>query len=186
MQPFHNLSLDYHTFFVVHQDMILKKNYRNVNQLPTFDSIVLNTGTKAVLEDKKRLIPNLLSMELLTGQKAQQIQAKVAVASFHLQKGNWIGWKTSLRNYKMSSFLIILINKVLPSLEFFSGITGSNIDSSGNIQFGIENLLLFNELDFHFESFEYVQGMNVTIKTTSKATSESRLFVSGYQIPFIR
>lgn len=184
MQPFNNLSINYHTFFIIHQDMILKKNYQNVNQLPKFDSIVLNTGTKAILEDKKRLIPNLLSMELLSGQKAKQIQAKVAVASFHLQKGNWIGWKTTLRTYKMASFLIVLLNKILPSLEFFSGISESNMDSAGNIQLGIENLLVFNELDFHFESFEYVQGMNITIRTTSKVGNESKLFVSGFQIPF--
>lgn len=183
MKSFSNSLINYHTFSIIHQDLILKKNYQNVNQLPKFKSVILNTGTKTVIEDKKRLIPHLLAMELITGQKAKQIQAKIAVASFYLQKGNWIGWKTTLRHAKMFEFLTIFVTKILSSIEFFSGISESNIDSAGNIQIGIENPLVFNELDFHFEAFEHVQGMNITIQTTAKTRKESKLLLSGIQIP---
>lgn len=174
----------FHAQSVVSQDLLLKKNYRNLHQIPKLDRIVLNTGTKSVLDDKKNLIPNLLTNELFSGQKATQIQAKRAVASFYLQKGNWVGWRTTLRCEFMRAFLSTLVIKVLPSTEAFQGFQRTNLDREGNLQFGLTNPLLFSEIDFHFEPFQFTQGMNITISSTAATRSEAKMLFSAFQLPF--
>lgn len=172
----------FHETYVVSEDLILKRNYKNVHQIPRLDRIIINTSTKNILEDKKHLIPNLLAHEFLSGQKAKQIQAKRAVASFYLQKGNWVGWQTTVRKERMDSLVSTLLTKVLPSTESFHGFT--NLDTGGNLQFGLSNPLLFSEVDYHFEPFQSTQGMNITMTSTASTRTEARVLFSAFQLPF--
>ena len=179
-----NHVMEFHTTHILSQDLVLKKNVRNVHQLPRLTKVVIHTGTKAILEDKRAIIPNLLANELVLGQKARQIQSKMAVASFYLQKGHWIGWKTTLRHEKLDSFLHLLITTILPSDDFFEGFAESNIDQGGNLQFGIPSFIVCSELDYHYEGFQWIQGSNISIGSTANTRSEAKLLFSGYQFPF--
>ena len=51
--------------------------------------------------DKRRLIPILLALELITGQRGLLTKAKYSLASFRLKKGMDIGVKITLKKSNM-------------------------------------------------------------------------------------
>ena len=59
-----------------------------------------------------------------------------------------------------------------------------SFDHHGNISFGLQNFLLFPELENHYELFESLSGFQVTFVTNAKNDEEARLLLSGNQIPF--
>lgn len=60
----------------------------------------------------------------------------------------------------------------------------NSFDNHGNISFGIQNLLLFPELESHYELFESLKGFQVTLVTNARNNKEALLLLSGHQIPF--
>jgi len=70
----------------------------------------------------------------------------------------------------------------------FLGTHGQNVNSSfdgkGNISFGLENFLLFPELENHYELFGSLKGCQIILGTTAKNPYEARLLLSANQIPF--
>lgn len=64
-------------------------------------AIVINVCSNKAVIDKRRLIPILLALELITGQRGLLTKAKYSLASFRLKKGMEIGVKITLKKSNM-------------------------------------------------------------------------------------
>lgn len=147
---------------------------------PQIVKLVLNTTSKSVIRDKKRLIPPLSALELISGQKPKRTYSKKSIANFQLRQKQCIGCKITLRGKKMYNFLEKCRTTVLPSIRDFPGFQyrgrsrirdyqGLPRAARRNLNFGIDNLLIFPELVNHFEFFDHIhiKGMNISIVTSS-------------------
>src|SRR3546814_15349467 len=78
----------------------------------------------------------------------------------------------TLRREKMYEFLERLIAVALPRIRDFRGISARGFDGSGNFTFGVTEQIIFPEIEY--EKVDAVRGMNITIPTTAKNSSEAR------------
>lgn len=177
------LTKKYYTQFIAN-DLLLKQNYKNIMEIPTIEKIVLNSSSKIFVPDKKYLLPTILGLELVSGQKLTVTKAKKSIATFKLRKKQTIGCKVTLRNLKKMIFLEKLIKIILPRINDYQGTNVLSLDKKGNLSIGIKNSLIFPELENYFQYFEAIRGMNISILTSSRTKKEACLLFSSYQLPF--
>ncbi len=156
------------------QNFILKQHLKNIMELPKIKKIVLNTTSKYYVSDKKNVIPALLALQLISGQKLKYTQAKKSIAMFKLRQNQIIGCKTTLRGKKMYQFLEKFVTYILPRLREFSNLDKKSLDNKGNFTLGIKNLLIFPELENYFEFFEFIQGMDITFVISNTENSNKK------------
>lgn len=200
------LSKNYYQKIITH-DLILKQNFTNIMQLPCLDKIILNTSSKNYVNEKKNVIFTLAALELISGQKAQLTYAKKSVANFKIRQHQILGCKVVLRENLMYVFLEKLSRVILPrirdeikkidsvkSTRLF--VNKKQVKKSSKLvtySFGVNNLMIFPELENHFELVENFKGMNLcfVLKNSSnknclssiKKSRDSLLLLSGFQIP---
>jgi len=171
-------------------DLIYKQNLKNTFEIPKIEKITLNATYKTIANDKKFIIPALSSLQLISGQNSKWTIAHKSIAGFKLRKNQIIGCKTDLRNLLMYNFLEKLITIILPRLKNFKGIHSNKIFY---ISIGIPEILVFFELENYFEFFQLLKGLDITISTSLKKTTNSHfsklskspisVFLSAFQVP---
>lgn len=162
----------------------LKKafNYDNVNQVPTVDKIVINSGLGDVKDNAKSFTQAVEELGLITGQKPIVTTAKKAIANFKLREGLKIGAKVTLRGDIMWEFLDRLISIALPRVRDFRGVSPHSFDGKGNFSMGIKEQLIFPEIDY--DKIEKVRGFDVCIVTTAKSDEEAKALLIELGMPF--
>ena len=148
-------------------DLILKKNIENLLEIPKLKKIILNTTSKVIVYDKKYIIPGLVALEIISGQKQKITSAHKSISGFKLRENQIIGCKVDLRGELMFHFLEKLITVVLPRVRNFRGIFFKFFDGNGNLNLGLSSLLIFPELENYFEYFEFIRGINITLVTSN-------------------
>lgn len=148
-------------------DLILKKNIENILEIPKLEKIILNTTSKVIVYDKKYIIPGLIALEIISGQKQKTTAAHKSISGFKLRENQIIGCKVDLRGELMFHFLEKLITIVLPRVRNFRGIFFKFFDGKGNLNLGLSSLLIFPELENYFEYFEFIRGINITLVTSN-------------------
>ena len=148
-------------------DLILKKNIENILEIPKLEKIILNTTSKVIAHDKKYIIPGLIALEIISGQKQKTTAAHKSISGFKLRQNQIIGCKVDLRGELMFHFLEKLITIVLPRVRNFRGIFFNFFDGKGNLNLGLSSLLIFPELENYFEYFEFIRGINITLVTSN-------------------
>ena len=171
---------------VICQDLILKNNYNSIFEIPTLNKVVLNTTSNSYALDKKNLIPALLALELITGQKVKFTCAKKSIAPFKIRENQILGCKVTLRKNNLYNFLNVFLHIVLPRVRDFNGISKKSFDKFGNLSFGFTNLLLFPHLENHFEYFQNFKGLNINFSTSKSSKKTNRLLYSAYQLPGLK
>ena len=101
------------------RDLLYKLNFVNVHQLPEIKNVFINVNTKATLIDKKKVLPLLAGLEMISGQKMKKTFAKKSIAAFKLRKGQILGAAGTLRKEKLYYFLEKLFCIVLPKNKDF-------------------------------------------------------------------
>ena len=87
-----------------------KFGYKNVNQIPKIDKIVINMGLGDCKDNPKALEAAVKELEAIAGQKAITTKAKKSIANFKLREGMNIGAKVTLRGERMYEFMDKLMN----------------------------------------------------------------------------
>jgi large subunit ribosomal protein L5 len=174
-----------HAYFkyIIYSDLIWKQNLKNPFQVEKAKKMVLNTTSKSVVNDKKLLVPSLLALELITGQKLKWGIAKKSIAGFKLRKEQIISCKVTLKGKTMYSFMERILDFLLPTFREFEGIKKESIDLNGNLNIGIPLLLVFPELENHFETFETIRGFDLTVVTSIQTNVTNSLVWSGLGFP---
>jgi large subunit ribosomal protein L5 len=156
--------------------------YRNINQPPRFSKIVVNMGVGAASQDAKLLDAAVADLRTITGQQPMITRAKKSIAAFKLRKGVPIGAKVTLRGDRMWEFMDRLLATALPRIRDFRGINPESFDGRGNYSMGVDEQLIFPEVDY--DKVDRVRGMDITFVTTANSDEECRALLEGFGFPF--
>lgn len=162
--------------------MVKEFGYKNVNQVPKLDKIVLNMGLGQEKDNSKSFNLAVEELGLIAGQKPLVTVAKKSVANFKLREGQKIGAKVTLRGKAMYDFLDRLICIALPRVRDFRGISKKAFDGRGNYALGIKEQIIFPEIAY--EKVERVRGFDVIICTTAKTDAEALSMLTKMGLPF--
>ena len=77
--------------------MMQKFEYKNVNQVPKLEKVVINMGLGEAKDNPKALDSAVEDLTVIAGQKPVVTYAKKSVANFKLREGMKIGAKVTLR-----------------------------------------------------------------------------------------
>jgi large subunit ribosomal protein L5 len=156
--------------------------YKNVNQVPKLEKVVLNMGLGEALQNPKVIEGVQSDLTAITGQKPVVTKARKSIATFKLREGNSIGCRVTLRGNQMYEFLERLINIALPRVRDFRGISRKAFDGHGNYSLGIKEQIIFPEIDY--DKVDKVRGLNITVVTTAQTDDESRALLTHLGMPF--
>ena len=159
-----------------------KYNYKNVNEVPKLEKIVVNIGCGDATSNAKLLEAAMADLEIITGQKPVATKAKKSIAGFKLREGQAIGCKVTLRGDKMYNFLDKLISITLPRVRDFRGISNKAFDGRGNYTLGLTEQLIFSEIEY--DNVVKVRGMDIVFVTTAKTNDEALDLLKGFGMPF--
>lgn len=159
-------------------------NYKNIMEVPKIVKIVVNRGIGDATQDPKAVEKTEEEFKLITGQKPIFIKAKKSIASFKVRKGMTIGAKVTLRGRRMEEFFEKLINVALPRIRDFKGLSRRSFDGRGNYTFGVEEQLIFPEIDY--DKVDKIRGFDITIVTTAKTDEEAEALLEMLGFPFER
>ena len=84
----------------------------------------------------------------------------------------------------MYEFLSKLVNLALPRVRDFRGISEKAFDKSGNYNLGIEDHLVFPEIDPTKST--KVKGLNISVVTTAVNDDQARILLEKLGFPFKR
>lgn len=161
-----------------------KFGYKNVNQIPKIDKIVINMGLGDCKDNPKSLEVAVKELEAIAGQKAITTKAKKSIANFKLREGMNIGAKVTLRGERMYEFMDKLMNIALPRVRDFHGVSDKAFDGRGNYALGIREQLLFPEIDY--DKVEKVRGMEMIFVTTAHSDEECKELLRLMGMPFTK
>ena len=161
-----------------------KFGYKNVNQIPKIDKIVINMGLGDCKDNPKALEAAVKELETIAGQKAITTKAKKSIANFKLREGMNVGAKVTLRGERMYEFMDKLMNIALPRVRDFHGVSDKAFDGRGNYALGIREQLLFPEIEY--DKVEKVRGMEMIFVTTAHTDEECRELLRLMGMPFTK
>ncbi|MBP8945915.1 MAG: 50S ribosomal protein L5 [Bacteroidales bacterium] len=156
--------------------------YKNIMQVPKIEKIVVNQGIGEATQDRKLIEAALNELTMITGQKAIATYAKKDINNFKIRKGMPIGTKVTLRNDNMYYFLDRLISIAIPRIRDFHGINDNGFDGKGNFSFGINEQIIFPEINM--DKVNKILGMDINIITTAKTDKEAYALLKFMGIPF--
>ena len=163
--------------------MLIKKfNYKNVNQVPKLEKVVLNIGMGDVKDNPKALESALNELAIISGQKPIVTKAKKSVANFKLREGMNVGAKVTLRADRMYEFVDRLFSVALPRVRDFRGVSPKSFDGRGNYSMGVREQLIFPEIDY--DKIEKIRGMDIIFVTTAHSDEEAYELLSLMGMPF--
>lgn len=157
-------------------------NYSNSTKIPKLKKIVVSRGLNSFSQNNKIL--DLLSNEfnLFACQRPTLCTAKKAISSFKVKEGMNVGMFVTLRGEKMYAFFDRLVNLAFPRIKDFQGFSRKGFDGSGNFNLGLNEQLMFPEIDF--DNIVKADGMTISIITTSKTDEEAYVLLKLLGMPF--
>lgn len=156
--------------------------YKNKFQVPRVEKIVINRGLGAASQNAKILDSCLNELSIIAGQKGVITRSKKAIAGFKLRTKMPVGVSVTLRGDRMYGFLDRLINLALPRIRDFQGISLKSFDGNGNYSLGLEEQLMFPEMDY--DKIDQIRGMDISIITSSKNDPEGLALLKEFGMPF--
>jgi large subunit ribosomal protein L5 len=82
----------------------------------------------------------------------------------------------------MYDFLDRLVNIALPRVRDFRGVDGNAFDGRGNYTLGIEEQIIFPEVDY--DKVERIKGLSVAVVTSSRSDAEGKELLRLLGMPF--
>ena len=161
-----------------------KYGYKNINEIPKIEKIVLNMGLGDVKDNSKSFNLAVEELAAIAGQKPVVTKAKKSVANFKLREGMNIGAKVTLRGKRMYEFMDRLISIALPRVRDFRGVPTSSFDGRGNYAMGIKEQLVFPEIVY--EKIEKIRGLDVCFVTTARTDAEAKALLEFMGVPFAK
>ena len=158
--------------------------YKNINEVPRLDKIVLNMGLGDFKDNSKSLQIAVEELKQIAGQKPVVTTAKKSVANFKVREGMNVGAKVTLRGERMYDFLDKFISIALPRVRDFRGVSAKSFDGRGNYALGVKEQLIFPEISY--DQIEKVRGFDICIVTTAKTDEEARELLRLLGMPFAK
>jgi large subunit ribosomal protein L5 len=158
------------------------RGYRNPNEAPRLDKVVVNMGLGEAKDNVKVLDHATADLQAITGQKPVVTKAKKSIANFKIRAGMPIGLKVTLRGARMYEFVDRLVNVALPRVRDFKGVSPKSFDGRGNYALGLKEQVIFPEVVY--DKIDKVRGMDVIICTTAESDEEAKALLAHLGLPF--
>lgn len=162
--------------------MMQKFEYKNVNQVPRLEKIVINMGLGEAKDNPKALDSAVEDLTVIAGQKPIVTTAKKSVANFKVREGMKIGAKVTLRGDRMYEFIDKLISIAIPRVRDFRGLSPKSFDGRGNFAMGFKEQLVFPEIEY--DKVDAIRGMDIIVVTTAGTDEEARELLAQMGMPF--
>lgn len=159
-----------------------KYGYKNSNQVPKVQKVVVNTCVNANTDIKQGLEDAKAEIALITGQKPSETRSKKSIANFKLRQHQPIGAKVTLRGARMYEFLERLIKTALPRIRDFRGVSTRAFDGNGNYTLGVPDQAIFPEVEL--DKIKRNIGFDITIVTSALTNDEAKSLLSELGMPF--
>lgn len=156
--------------------------FKNPNQVPKLEKIVINMGLGEALANNKILESAVDQLGAITGQKPVVTRARKSIANFKLRQGQAIGAAVTLRADRMYEFIDRLINVALPRVRDFKGVSAKAFDGKGNYTLGVREQIIFPEINY--DQIEKVKGLNISFVTTAKNDEQGLALLRHFGLPF--
>lgn len=166
---------------VVVPQLMKQFSYASVMEVPRISKITLNMGVGEAVADKKVLNFALEDLTRISGQKPVSTVAKKSIAGFKIREGWPIGCKVTLRRQRMYEFLDRLVTITLPRVRDFRGLSAKSFDGFGNYSFGLNEQIVFPEIDF--DKIDTIRGLDICITTTAKTNAEAKALLEAFNFP---
>jgi large subunit ribosomal protein L5 len=157
-------------------------SYKNVNQVPKLDKIVINMGVGDAVSDGKLIDEAVACLRDISGQKPVVTKAKKAISNFKLRENLPIGVKVTLRGERMWEFFDRLVSITIPRIRDFRGISKKSFDGFGNYTMGLKEQIVFLEIDR--DKVTKISGMDICINTTANTNDEGFGLLEELGMPF--
>lgn len=157
-------------------------NYKNIHEVPQLKKIVINRGIGDASQNNKVLESFIKELGTIAGQKGVITRSKKSIAGFKIREEMPVGVTVTLRGDRMFGFLDRLIHLALPRVRDFQGISPKSFDKSGNYSLGLEEQLMFPEIEY--DKIDQIRGMDITLVTTAKNQEESLALLKNFGLPF--
>jgi large subunit ribosomal protein L5 len=157
---------------------------QNVWAVPRMKKVVVNVGVGEASQNIKLLDAAMEELAAITGQRPTLRRARKSIAAFKLREGQPVGATVTLRGKRMYEFIDRLVNVALPRVRDFRGAPTKSFDGRGNYTMGLEDQLIFPEIDYSRVSQS--RGMNITFVTTSRNDQGARRLLELLGLPFRR
>lgn len=176
--------MSFKTFYKTDVVPKLKENfgYKNINAVPTVNSITLNIGLGPGLKDAKFLEVAEKTMTRISGQKPVSTKARKSISGFKIRENMVVGMKVTMRGRRMWDFLEKLVKVSLPRVRDFRGLSDKSFDGHGNYSLGFKEHIAFPEI--RSDEIELVHGLQVTIATSAKNNKEAKALLANLGFPF--
>jgi len=162
--------------------LMKKFQYKNIHQVPKIEKIVINRGIGNASQNQKMVDSALKELGMIAGQKGVITRSKRAIASFKLREQMPVGVAVTLRGNRMYGFLDRLIHLALPRVRDFQGINPKSFDKKGNYSLGLEEQLMFPEIEY--DKIDQIRGMDISIVTTATKQEEGFSLLQEFGLPF--
>ena len=166
----------------VKKQLMTELGYKNINEVPKLEKIVLNMGLGDVKDNSKSFNLAVEELATISGQKPVVTKAKKSVANFKVREGMKIGAKVTLRGTRMYEFMDKFISIALPRVRDFRGVSPTSFDGRGNYSYGVREQLIFPEIVY--DKIEKIRGFDIIFVTTAKTDDEARSLLKLMGMPF--
>lgn len=154
----------------------------NIMLVPTLEKLVVNMGVGEAITDGKQIESAMEELAVITGQKPRLNRAKKSIAQFKLRAGNPVGVSVTLRGDRAWEFFDRLMTVAIPRIRDFRGLNPRAFDGRGNYTFGVNEQLIFPEIDY--DKVSSVRGMDITIVTTAQDDEGGKALLEAFGFPF--
>ena len=159
-----------------------KFTYKNVNQVPKLEKIVVNAGVGEAAQESKLLDSVVAELTAISGQRATIRRSRKAISNFKLRQGMPVGAMVTLRREILYEFLDRLVNFALPQVRDFRGLSNRSFDGRGNYTLGIREQIIFPEIDY--DGIDRIRGMDITFVTSAATDEEGLELLKQFGAPF--
>jgi len=154
----------------------------NPMQVPRLEKIVVNMGIGEAVADRKQIEQAVNELSTISGQKPKVNIARKSIAGFKLREGQAVGVSVTLRGDRMWEFFDRLLAIAIPRIRDFRGLNPRSCDGRGNYTFGVNEQLIFPEIDY--DDVSTTRGMDITIVTTAETNEGGRALLDAFGFPF--
>ena len=155
---------------------------KSVMQVPRIVKITLNMGIGEATRDKNALESAKRDMRSISAQQPVSTLARKSIAGFKIREGWPIGCKVTLREQRMWDFLDRLVFIAIPRIRDFRGLNPKSFDGRGNFSMGVNEQIIFPEIDF--DKIDRVRGLDICVTTTAPNDAMALALLRSLQFPF--
>jgi large subunit ribosomal protein L5 len=163
-------------------NLVKQFKYTNTHQVPRLEKIVINRGLGDASQNAKLLESSLTELSVIASQRGVVTRSRKAIAGFKIREKMPVGVSVTLRGEKMYAFLDRLINLALPRIRDFQGVSSKSFDGRGNYSLGLEEQLMFPEINY--DQIDQIRGMDISIITTCTSDEEGVALLKNLGMPF--